>query len=175
MKRILNVLLFLSLTLAAASAQNNSSTPPPPPPHGGMDHFHMGMGPGPMGDWWKNSDIAQQLNLTDQQKEQLQHIFSSHRASFMDLRNNLRTEDSKLKDLVNQDQPQDDQVLAQVDQVAAARAKLDREFATVTLAFRKVLTPEQWKQLQSLTAQRMMRFREFHGGEKPGAPSNPPK
>ncbi len=165
MKCILNIYLFLLLTLAGATAQNNSPAPPPPPHM--MEHFHMGMGP--MGDWWKNSDIAQKLNLTDPQKQQLQQIFSSHRATFISLRGDLENEEGKLKDLVDQEQPQDDQVLAQVDQVSAARAKLDREFATVALAFRKILTAGQWKQLQTLTMHNMV-YIERHDVGKPGAP-----
>jgi len=151
---------FATFLLIASAAATDQSAPPSAASSGEPPrHMHMpALGP-VGGDWWKNSEIAQQINLTDAQKQQIQQIFSDHRSNLVSLRGNFESEEGKLRNLVNQDPPQDDQVLAQVDQVTVARGKLDREFAAITLAFRKVLSGDQWKQLQNITMQRFLLFR----------------
>lgn len=173
----MNRLLYLTFAVlfliasAAAGDQAVSSAAPASPDSG--HHMHMpALGP-VGGDWWKNSEIAQQINLSDAQKQQLQQIFSDHKSNLVNLRGNFEAEEGKLRNLVNQDPPQDEQVLAQVDQVTAARGKLDREFAAITLAFRKVLSGDQWKQLQNITMQRFLAFRHGRHGDKSGnSPAN---
>ena len=123
--------------------------------------------PGMLGfgkDWWRDSQIAQQINLSEPQKQQLSTIFSSHRANLIQLRGNVENDEGKLRDLLEQDQPQQDQVLAQVSQLQTDRNALEKEFTVMTLAFRGVLSPDQWKQLRSLSQQKMMNFREHHQG-----------
>ena len=178
--KALSKLLFI-FTVAATSAfsqsQNQSAAPNqgPPPPR----HHMMEMGPGmPMGfgipgDWWRNSDIAQAINLTDQQTQQLSQIFSSHRANLIQLRGNVENEEGKLRDLLDQDQPQQDQVLAEVTQLQAARNALEKEFTVMSLGFRSVLTPDQWKKLRATAQEHMRQFGHHHGG--PGGPPPPPQ
>ena len=48
------------------------------------------------------------------------------------------------------DQPNEAQILAQIDKVAQARAELEKANARFLLAIRGKLTPEQWKQMQEL-------------------------
>jgi Spy/CpxP family protein refolding chaperone len=168
MNRLLYFTFATFLLIASAAATDQSGPPPAAPNSEAPHHMHMpALGP-VGGDWWKNSEIAQKINLTDAQKQQLQQIFSDHRSNLVALRGNFENEEGKLRNLVNQDPPPDDQVLAQVDQVTAARGKLDREFAAITLAFRKVLSGDQWKQLQNITMQRFLLFRHSHH-DKPEA------
>jgi Spy/CpxP family protein refolding chaperone len=130
------------------------------------------MGMPPLGNWWRNSEIAQQINLSDQQKQQLGQIFAGHRETLVQLRGNVETEENKLGALLDQDQPQQDQVLAEVTQLQSARNALEKEFTVMSLAFRGVLTPEQWKQLRSLSRQKMMNFR-MHKSQNSSEGSNP--
>jgi len=174
MNRLLYFTFATFVLIASAAAMDQSGLPPAtpnsdaPPPR----HMHMpALGP-VGGDWWKNSEIAQQINLTDAQKQQIQQIFSDHRSNLVVLRGNFENEEGKLRSLVNQDPPQDEQVIAQVDQVTAARGKLDREFAAITLAFRKVLSGDQWKQLQNITMQRFWAFRRSHRDKTDSSTAN---
>lgn len=173
MKLSPRLLLIFIFAAAFAAAQNpappNGAEPGGPPPR----HHMMDMGPGgPMmgipGDWWRNSQIAQELNLTDQQKQQLSQIFSSHRSNLITLRGNVENEQGKLRDLLDQDQPQQDQVLAEVAQLQAARNALEKEFTVMSLGFRSVLTPAQWKTLRSSAKEHM------HFGHHPGGPGGEP-
>ncbi|HTR65038.1 MAG TPA: periplasmic heavy metal sensor [Terriglobales bacterium] len=156
----------LLLTPFSAFAQD-TAVPDPPPARGMMgEHMMKGqmmgggrtMGPagerGPMGKWWKNSDVAQKLKLTDQQIQQLDKKFYDHRLKLIDYQADTEKQDFKLQALLDEDNPDEAQVGAQVDQTLAARGKLEREFTMMGLDLRKVLSVEQWKQLQAIRKER---------------------
>jgi hypothetical protein len=66
----------------------------------------------------------------------------------------MEKQDLKLQNLLDADVPNEDQIETQVDQVLAARGKLEREFTMMNLDLRKVLSLEQWRQLKSLRGER---------------------
>ncbi|HUK24483.1 MAG TPA: periplasmic heavy metal sensor [Terriglobales bacterium] len=136
---------------------------PPPPPDGGS--FHVETGPGgamgggitirrEMGEWWKNSEITKKLQLSGAQITKLNQIFYDHRLKLIDYRASMEKEDLHLQNLLDQDQPDENQVSTQVDQVLAARGKLEREFTMMNLDLRRVLSVEQWRQLKAIQEQR---------------------
>jgi len=166
------VLLVLATSISAAQTDNqpkpDTSNPKP------RMRFRPGM-PGMPGfghDWWRNSELAQQIGLNDQQKEQLSQVFSSHRSNLVQLRASVAGEEEKLHDLLNQDRPQQDQVMAEMTQLQSARNALENEFTMMTLAFRNVLTPDQWKQLQSISHAKMRThfYKRAPEGSGPASP-----
>jgi Spy/CpxP family protein refolding chaperone len=141
--------------------------------HSGKMEQKMPGRPGPPPfDWWRNSDVAQKLNLTDQQKQQLEQTFTQQKEQLKDLRDALQKEETKLQDLMNADNVQEPQIVAQIDATQAARAKLQRSFAMMALQFRKVLTADQWKQLREQEI--VMFHRRDRGDRPPGGPDGPP-
>jgi Spy/CpxP family protein refolding chaperone len=167
------------LFLAAISATMVAQTAPDPNA-GGPGGKRDGMMHHAMGDWWKNSEIASKLQLNDQQVQQLQNTFYQHRLKLIDLRANIEKQDLALQQLLDAPNPNDSAILAQVDQRSAARNQLDREFTQMTLDFRKILTPDQWKQLRALMPPpgpgMMRRFGHGPGGPVgPDAPPPPPQ
>ncbi len=52
--------------------------------------------------------------------------------------------------LMNDDHPDDNQIISQVDQVVQARGRLEKENAVMMLDMRRVLTTEQWHKLQNM-------------------------
>jgi Spy/CpxP family protein refolding chaperone len=169
--------IFLLAAGGLMSAQNDSQAPPDKRHHqvviermGGVPGLGFGH------DWWRNSEVAQKIGLNQQQTQQLNQVFSSHRANLAQMRANIEIEDGKLSDLLDQDQPQQDQVLAQLTQLQNARNALEKEFTVMTLSFRGVLTPDQWKQLQSMSHEKI--FFRMHkpgpGGPGDGPPPMPP-
>jgi hypothetical protein len=62
----------------------------------------------------------------------------------------MEKQDLKLQNLLDADVPNEGQVESQVDQVLAARGKLEREYTMMNLDLRKVLSLEQWRQLKSV-------------------------
>lgn len=130
--------------------------------------MHGGM----MGRWWKNPASAQKLNLTDAQTRQLEKIYQDHRLQAIDQRAALEKEQAKLQPLLEADHPEEGQVTAQIDKVAQARANLEKSQALTVLAMRRVLTPDQWKQLQ---AQPCMAMAGRPGGPHFHGQQNSPK
>lgn len=146
------VLLVMMLAGTLAVAQDR----PGPPPRGpeGRDGMMMRMPGGPggmgMGGWWKNSELATKLKLTDQQKQQLEKTFTDYRLQLIDQRAAVEREETKLQPLMDADQIDKNKVSAQLDTLIAARSKLEKTSAMMHVAMREILTPEQWKQLQSM-------------------------
>jgi len=160
-------------------AQGPPETAPGPFGRGGEVVVHRSRSD--LGKWWENSDVANRLKLTDAQVSQLDKTFYEHRLKLIDYGADMQKQDLKLQTLLDQDVPNDNQVSAQVDQVLAARGKLEREFTMMNLDLRKVLSVEQWKQLKSIRGEHGMTggnffFRRFGPGEAPpdGPPPPPP-
>ncbi len=107
-----------------------------------------------MGKWWKDSNIAKKLQLTDGQIAQLDQTFFDHKMKLVDYGGEMEKEDLKLQNLLDADLPNEGQVGTQVDQVLTARGKLEREYTMMNLDLRKVLSVEQWRQLKSIREER---------------------
>ncbi|MGO9229429.1 MAG: Spy/CpxP family protein refolding chaperone [Bryobacteraceae bacterium] len=136
---------------------------PPQPPHGMMmpgcgmampGHDmpmpeHSMMMPGPAGKWWDNPDLAKRLNLTGEQQKKMDEVFQQNRLRMIDLHAALEKEEATLDPLIEAANPDDSKVLPQIDRVAQARAELEKANARLLLGLRHVLTPEQWKTLDS--------------------------
>jgi len=147
MKRILLVLL-LALPLCAQDQLRQGGMPGQPRARreGGM----MGMVPAPRmdGKWWTNTELAKKLNLTDQQVSQMEQIYQQHRLKLIDQVAAVQKQEVLLEPMLSADRPDEAQVLAQIDKVAAARAELEKSHARMLLGIRQVLSAEQWKQLK---------------------------
>jgi Spy/CpxP family protein refolding chaperone len=123
-----------------------------------------------MGNWWKDSDVVKKLQLSDNQVSQLDRIFYEHRLKLIDYEADTQKQDLKLQTMLDQDRPEEAQIGAQVDQVLAARGKLEREFTFMNLDLRKVLTVEQWKQLRAIREERGPKGANFFFRTMPGGP-----
>lgn len=204
-------LMLLAASLGWAQAEDPVDAPPPPNPAVAQE---MGQGPdvsirqddmgpnivvrteGPMmgmmggpirGKWWKNPELAQKLGLSDDQISKMEKIFQDHRLQLIDLHAALEKQEVILDPMINADHPDEQQTLGQIDKVAQARANLEKSNARMLFAIRNVLTPEQWKKLQSererstvhmergfRTGGREYRMRGPRGLNRRQAPTPPP-
>jgi Spy/CpxP family protein refolding chaperone len=128
-----------------------------------------------MGKWWQDSEVAKKLQLTEKQISQLDQIFYQHRLKLIDDTAAMEKEDLKLQNLLDADTPDEAQVNNQVDQVLEARGELEREFTTMNLDTRKVLSLQQWRQLKSIRGDMDMPGNRmfFHKVLPPGVPPPP--
>jgi hypothetical protein len=90
------------------------------------------------------------IGVSDEQVQKIEKIFQDHRLNLIDLHAVLEKQEAILEPLVEADQPDESQVIAQIDKVAQARANLEKSNAQMLLAIRRVLTIEQWKKLRDL-------------------------
>jgi len=144
----------LWLTAQAPPAPPGAGAQPPRPPRG------MGLG----GAWWKNSEVARKLELSDAQVAQIEKTFLEHRLQLVDLRAALDKEELKLQPLLDAERPDEAKVGGQLDAIIVARGKLDKANALMLLAIRRTLTQEQWRKLQLLQQEREA------GRGRPGEP-----
>jgi Spy/CpxP family protein refolding chaperone len=182
MKAAVASLAFVIVFCGLAIAQE---LPPPAegpstqmaPPMGGRMVVH---GPGPVirvpgaGKWWKDSDLMQKIGVNDDQVQRIEKIFQDHRLQLIDLHASLEKQEAILEPLIEADQPDETQVIAQIDKVAQARANLEKSNAQMLLAIRRVLTVAQWKKLRDLPG-----VVPFHAGPQfrppaPGLSTAPP-
>ena len=142
------------------------------------------MGPGPtmwfrgrgMGEWWTSPRVAEELGLSDQQKQQLEKIAQDGRLKMIDLRADLEKQEVILGPLLRTFHPDEAQVLAQVDKVSQARAALEKQRVQTMLASRGVLTEEQWKKLEDSRPRfhEGFRRRSLPRPVRPGTAPTPP-
>src|SRR5215471_16112793 len=170
MKTKLMMALTTVLFVSALFAQDTRPAPPPSGPGGGPKGTHRMMVRHEMGKWWQNPDIVSKLQLTDGQVSQLNQVFYDHKLKLIDYGAEMEKQDLKLQTLLDADQPDEAQVSSQVDQVLAARGKLEREFTMMNLDLRKVLSLDQWRQLKAVRGDvggpgtRIMMFKKQFGG-----------
>jgi hypothetical protein len=94
------------------------------------------------------------LKLSDTQRKAMDDTLQQHKETLVDLRGSLQKAELELEPMMKQDQPDESEILAQIDKVAQARAELEKANARFLLAIRSKLTPEQWKQMQADRANR---------------------
>jgi Spy/CpxP family protein refolding chaperone len=158
-------LLLLAGSLLAQ--ETTITTDGPPPPGKGR---HVRVMTREMGKWWENQETVQKLQLSDSQVAQLNQVFYDHKLKLIDYGASMAKEDLKLQNLLDADQPNESQVSSQVDQVLAARGKLEREYTMMNLDLRKVISVEQWKQLKTIRGgagmpgENVLFYKRFDGG-----------
>ncbi len=170
--------------VVAATAQVPDQAPPPPPRHmmngpGFGKHrppMESILGPrGAEGRWWNNPTVADRLKLSDDQRKNMDQILLDHRKDLVDKRAAVEKAELDLEPLVSADQPNESQILSQIDEVAQARAELEKANARFLLAIRSKLSADQWKALKAWRAERaQQRSRGWGSGPGEAAPQAVP-
>jgi protein CpxP len=125
---------------------------------------------GAPGRWWYNPPTARRLDLTPDQQKKMDDVFQQSRLKLIDLTAALDKEEAILEPLVEADQPDAPKIRVQIDRIAQARAELEKANANMLLGIRLILTPDQWKALQSTGGgPRARRLKDSSGD-----PSTPP-
>jgi Spy/CpxP family protein refolding chaperone len=176
MKKSIAVRLSLALAALLTATMAVAQGPGMGPGPGFGQHkgpMERMLGPdGQHGRWWNNPTMIEKLKLTDDQRKAMDSIMLAHREKLIDLRANLDKAELALQPMMSDDQPNQTNILAQIDKVAQARADLEKANARFLLAIRGKLSPDQWKQLQALRADRMQRGwrqgRDCPNGNCPG-------
>lgn len=131
------------------------------------------------GRFWNNPKVVDALKLSDDQRKAMDDILQQHLETLVDLRANAEKAELALRPLINADQLDESRILAQIDQVAQARAELFKANARFLLAIRGKLTPDQWKQVQQFREEHppmMQRWRQRQGLQGPQSPpADPPQ
>lgn len=192
MKSSIVVRLILAGLAAAGLAAGNAAFAQGPGdrPEGGPGFgmhrppMEEALGPrGAHGRWWNDPALVEKLKLTDEQRKSMDAILLEHREKLIDMRASVEKAELELEPLMRDDQPNESRILSQIDNVAQARAELEKANARFLLAIRSKLSPEQWKSLQAARSERMERRgwdrerdrapRRQGPGSQPGNPPPP--
>jgi protein CpxP len=155
-----NNLILSTVFCLAFSGLAFAQGPGGPPMDPGRPPMERSFHDGHFGRWWNDPRLAQQLNITDDQKHKMDDIFLQHRLNLIDLHAGLEKQEVVLRPMLEADQPDEAKVLSQIDAIAQARANLEKANARMLFDIRKVLTPDQWNKLRALRS-------EHHGPEGP--------
>jgi Spy/CpxP family protein refolding chaperone len=128
----------------------------------------MGMFP-----WW-DSPLAQDLNLSENQKQQIKSTVRDYRDRLIEQRATLQKAEGNLQDCLNEEQVNEAKTNEAIEKTVAARGEFARTVSQMSLKLRMILTPQQWQELQKRRP--MDRFRERGGfrERRPGRQGSPP-
>jgi len=140
---------------------------PPPPMQPNRPPMERSFRMGSPGRWWTDPETVKDLGLTADQQKRMDDLFQQSRLKLIDLNAALQKQEVILQPLLGADQPNESQILSQIDKVAQARAELEKANARMLLGLRSVLTVDQWKKLQ---AERRTRREGFRSERREGRP-----
>jgi Spy/CpxP family protein refolding chaperone len=97
--------------------------------------------------WW-SKPIAQELDLSNEQRRQVRLTIQEYRPRLLELRASIDQAEADLETQFNQ-QPVDTRKANEaVERLASARADLTRTLSQMSLKLRTLLSQKQWEELQ---------------------------
>ena len=136
----LEKLCLLALTAALLAPATTAFGDEHWPGGGGMHH----------GKFWRRDKVRHRLKLTDDEIERLEDVLARNRQPLEDMEADVKKKRAALDALLGDDRTAEATILAQVDQIEQARARLGKARVAMLLEMRRVLTPEQRRQLVQL-------------------------
>jgi Spy/CpxP family protein refolding chaperone len=131
----LRALVLLAVALGTLQAQG----PPPGPRAPGISWWES--------PWW-NGAAAQDLNLSDGQKNDINAIVKDYRSKMMDMRSAIGKADRDVAAAFAENPVDPHKANDSIEKLATARGDLTRALSQMSLKVRLVLTAEQWQELQ---------------------------
>lgn len=105
---------------------------------------------GPPGRWWDNPKFASSVRLTTDQQRRMDNVFSENRSALVSGLDNLRAAQSRMEATSRSEHPDENELQRNIQDVAQARADLQKASAHLQLQLRNEMTDEQVKRLASL-------------------------
>jgi len=154
MMKIQKLLTVLCLLLASVASTASTRALDPLPP----------------GKWWENEKLAEEIGLTQEQKEAIHAVVYQHAMSMIDLNANVKKAELELGDLVDRSDFDVKAVRAAFNTFQQSRQTLETSRFEMLLSVRQILSNEQWKQLQEMRRKFKMNRPEMRGGPRRGSP-----
>ncbi len=110
----------------------------------------------PPGRWWRLPFFSEQLQITDDEKNELDKLFDFSRNRLMELKKQLELDKHDLTATLEQKDLNDNIALAQMKKLENTRTVLAATRFSYSLEVRKLLGPDRFQQLKTL-------YRNWHG------------
>jgi Spy/CpxP family protein refolding chaperone len=110
----------------------------------------------PPGRWWRVPYFADQLNITDQQKDELDKLFDYNRDRLAELKKQMEQEKRDLMQMIEQEHLNENDATGQMKKLENTRTILSATRFSYSLEVRKLLGYDRFQQLKTL-------YRNWHG------------
>ena len=152
MKKLYWLLLGVPLLIGAASYSIAQ-------PGGGQRGGGQSMGGRQNFAFWKVEKIVEKLSITPDQVRQLEDIHYTFQTDSVDPEARLKKSRLELDHLLSQATYSDENIGGLVDEISASSSERIKLGLNKQIAIRKILTPEQWSQLQQMRENRGRKMR----------------
>ncbi len=105
---------------------------------------------GPTGRWWDESKYAQKVGLTSDQQRRMDGVFADNREALVSGLDTLRRAEARLDAVSAEDRPSESALSTEIQNVAQARADLEKANTHMVLQIRNEMTQEQVKKMEKL-------------------------
>jgi Spy/CpxP family protein refolding chaperone len=110
----------------------------------------------PPGRWWRVPYFADQLNITDQQKDELDKLFDYNRDRLAELKKQMEQEKRDLMQMIEEEHLNENAAKGQMKKLESTRTILSATRFSYSLEVRKLLGYDRFQQLKTL-------YRNWHG------------
>lgn len=104
----------------------------------------------PAGRWWRLPRVAEQLNLSEQEKQQLDSLYLENRKKLIDLKSSLERERLVLEDIMDYEPLSEQQAFEQFRKLNKVRSILVEERFRYFLEVRKIIGSDRFQKLKLL-------------------------
>jgi Spy/CpxP family protein refolding chaperone len=104
----------------------------------------------PNGKWWKDSDIARELNLTSKDVTKLDKLFVKSRRQMIELKNRVEKEQFEYQNLMESKNLDEAAINRQLAKLEKARSDLNEARSHFVLGVRKILGRDRFQRLQQI-------------------------
>lgn len=104
----------------------------------------------PGGKWWKDPDIAKELQLTSGDVKQLDKLFVKSRRQMIELKNRVEKEQFEYQNLMESKTLDEAAINRQLQRLEQARSELNEERSRFVVEVRKILGSDRFLRLQQI-------------------------
>jgi hypothetical protein len=105
---------------------------------------------GPVGRWWDDRSVMQQIGLRREQQRRMDTIFDAHKPAILDSYKVFLKAQANLAAVNKDPHAEKNQVFAAIDAVNGARSALQKAASAMLLQIRKEMSPDQIDKLQKI-------------------------
>ncbi len=102
------------------------------------------------GKWWNNSEMADELKLTDSERKILEEKYTDGRRKMIDLKSEVEKERLELDIVLENQDASKSQIVERYDNLENARKKLSKERFWLLIEVREVIGAERFQSLKEM-------------------------
>jgi Spy/CpxP family protein refolding chaperone len=102
------------------------------------------------GKWWNNSEVADELKLTDSERKILEEKYTDGRRKMIDLKSEVEKERLELDIVLENPDASKSQIVERYDNLENARKKLSKERFWLLIEVREVIGAERFQSLKEM-------------------------